>query len=181
VKARLALIWAAVMAAGVTVVGVLTGRRRKRRAQRQQAREQRRAKKAQRRAQGGGRRPGGAPARSSAAAAAPAAPREADAPAEAVAPATAVAPAEPSTGPSATTEAGGDDLRAIKGLGAVAAEKLHGAGVTTWAQIAAWTPDEARDLALRLDLQPGRIASDDWVGQARALVEERDGGSAPVA
>ena len=55
---------------------------------------------------------------------------------------------------------------------------LRGAGVTTWAQIAAWTPEEARDLALRLDLQPGRITSDDWVGQAQRLLAEREAASA---
>jgi large subunit ribosomal protein L21 len=174
VKARLALIWAAIVAAGVAVVGTLTGRRRQRRAQRGQAREQRRAKKAQRRAQGGGRRPGSAPTRAGGVAATPSAPTDTEAPA------LASAPAGPSADPP-PTEAAGDDLRAIKGLGAVAAEKLRGAGVTTWAQIAAWTPEEARELALRLELQPGRIASDDWVGQARALVEARDGGPAPGA
>jgi len=69
----------------------------------------------------------------------------------------------------------GDDLRAIKGLGTVAADKLRGAGITTWAQIAAWTPDEAQEIAARLNLQAGRIASDDWVGQAQRLVKERGG------
>ena len=65
-----------------------------------------------------------------------------------------------------------------RAAGAVAAEKLRGAGVTTYAQIAAWSPDEAREIALRLEIQPGRIASDDWVGQARALLDERGDGPA---
>jgi large subunit ribosomal protein L21 len=147
------------MAAAVTAVGTLTGRRRKRRAERRKARDQRRARKAQRRAQRGGGRPSGT----------------------AVPAIAASAPAEPSSeaarsGGAFPSESEGDDLRAIRGLGAVAAEKLRGAGVTTWAQVAAWTPDEARDLALRLGLQPGRIASDDWVGQAQRLIEEREQG-----
>ena len=168
-KTRLAVIWAAIVAAGVTVIGVITGRRRKARAERRKGREARRTKKAQQRGQGGGKRATSTTSRSSAAGAA------------AAVAATTVAPPEPAEEPPAsapsaseasrTPSAEGDDLRAIKGLGAVAAEKLRGAGVTTYAQIAAWTPDEAREIALRLELQPGRVASDDWVGQARALLD----------
>ena len=172
-KGRLAVIWAAIVAAGVAAIGVLTGRRRKRRAERLRAREARRAKKAQRRGQGGGRRTS-----ASARASAPPA-GTATSPARATPTASGSQPASPSdpAEASATGGAEGDDLRAIRGLGAVAAEKLRGAGVTTYAQIAAWTPDEAREIALRLELQPGRIASDDWVGQARVLVDARDAGS----
>jgi large subunit ribosomal protein L21 len=154
----------------VTALGVLTGRRRRRRAERQEARDQRRSRKAQRRAQGGGRRPSGTPAPTTAASA------QARSAAGVSDPAELANEAAPGGGaPPSTTE--GDDLRAIKGLGAVTAGKLRGAGITTWAQIAAWTPDEAHDLAQRLELQAGRIASDDWVGQAQRLIAEREAGS----
>lgn len=175
-KTRLAVIWAAIVAAGVTVVGVVTGRRRKARAERRKGREARRTKKAQQRGQGGGRKATSAASRATAAtAAATAAATTKAPPAQAEEP---PASAPSSSEASATTGAEGDDLRAIKGLGAVAAEKLRGAGVTTYAQIAAWTPDEARDIALRLELQPGRVASDDWVGQAQTLLDERGEGAA---
>ena len=62
-KRNLAVIWAAIVAAGVTVVGVVTGRRRRARAERQKAREERQAKRAQRRAQGGRKRAGAVAAR----------------------------------------------------------------------------------------------------------------------
>jgi predicted flap endonuclease-1-like 5' DNA nuclease len=169
VKTRLAVIWAAIVAAGVTVIGVVTGRRRKARAERRKGREARRTKKAQQRGQGRGKKATSPPSRATAASAAATAAAAANAaPAPGEEP---PAPTPSASGTPSTTGAEGDDLRAIKGLGAVAAEKLRGAGVTTYAQIAAWTPDEARDIALRLELQPGRVASDDWVGQARALLD----------
>jgi large subunit ribosomal protein L21 len=180
VKARLAVIWAAIVAAGVTAIGVITGRRRRRRAERQKAREARRTKKTQRRAQGGGaKRATAAASRASTASASGATSTSTATPGARPAPAEDRPPSSSGTDASSAADGfDGDDLRAIKGLGAVAAEKLRGAGVTTYEQIAAWTPDEAREVALRLELQPGRIATDDWVGQARALIDARAGGDA---
>jgi large subunit ribosomal protein L21 len=185
VKTRLAVIWAAIVAAGVTVFGVVTGRRRRRRAERQRAREERRAKRAQRKAQGGRKRAASAARVASVTAGASMAARSTQAGSAATEPAASAEPVASTAAPSNEDGAGrsdgdaeGDDLRAIKGLGAVTASKLREAGITTYAQIAAWTPEQTQDLAERLGIQPGRIASDDWAGQARRLLDERSGGSA---
>ena len=64
-----------------------------------------------------------------------------------------------------------DDLTAIKGLGKVRASKLVAAGVTTYAQIAAWTDDDIAEMGLACDTSPGQIKRADWVGQAKVLAE----------
>jgi large subunit ribosomal protein L21 len=63
----------------------------------------------------------------------------------------------------------GDDLQAIRGIGAAIATRLHEAGVSTWAQIAAWSDAEQADIAARIHVRPERIARERWVEQARAL------------
>jgi len=64
-----------------------------------------------------------------------------------------------------------DDLTAIKGLGKVKAAKLVAAGVTSYAQVAAWTDDDIAEFGLKVNTSPGQIKREDWVGQARALGE----------
>jgi len=64
---------------------------------------------------------------------------------------------------------GGDDLTRIKGLGPKLAEQLHGLGVTTFAQIAAWDEAEIDRIDAQLGRFQGRIRRDDWPGQARLL------------
>lgn len=64
-----------------------------------------------------------------------------------------------------------DDLTAIKGLGKVRASKLVAAGVTSYAQIAAWTDDDIAAMGLACDTSPGQIKRADWVGQAKVLAE----------
>ena len=72
----------------------------------------------------------------------------------------------------APPEAGAlDDLTAIKGLGKVKAAKLVAAGVTSYAQIAAWTDDDIPKFGLETNTSPGQIKREDWVGQAKALAE----------
>jgi predicted flap endonuclease-1-like 5' DNA nuclease len=61
-----------------------------------------------------------------------------------------------------------DDLRRIKGLGPKLATALHEAGIRSYAQIAAWTPDEAAIMDEKFGAR-GRVLRDDWVAQARAL------------
>ena len=68
----------------------------------------------------------------------------------------------------AADKAGGDDLTAIKGLGPKAAEKLNEAGVKTLSQIASWSAADIEKYDELLKSR-GRIARDDWVGQAKAL------------
>lgn len=62
-----------------------------------------------------------------------------------------------------------DDLGRIDGIGPRLTDWLHQNGVTRFAQIAAWTPEDAADWAQRLGRWGGRIESDDWIGQARIL------------
>jgi large subunit ribosomal protein L21 len=69
------------------------------------------------------------------------------------------------------TEAGHDDLTAIKGLGKVKAAKLAAAGVTSYAQIAAWSDDDVAEMGLCCNTSPGQIKREDWVGQAKALAK----------
>lgn len=70
--------------------------------------------------------------------------------------------------PKATkaTPAKPDDLTALKGLGPKAAESLNAGGITTFAQIAAWSEKDIASWDEKLTAR-GRIVRDDWVGQAK--------------
>lgn len=63
----------------------------------------------------------------------------------------------------------GDDLTRIKGLGPKISGLLGEFGVTTFAQIAAWTPEEVERIDARLGRFSGRIVRDQWVEQAKLL------------
>ena len=76
------------------------------------------------------------------------------------------APTEPATPVPADAA---DDLTAIKGLGQVKAAKLVAAGVTSYAQIAAWTDEDIAEFGLKTNTSPGQIKREDWMGQASAL------------
>jgi predicted flap endonuclease-1-like 5' DNA nuclease len=65
-----------------------------------------------------------------------------------------------------------DPFRSIKGIGAVSAERLGAMGITTPRQVAAWTDDDVERVAAEIKVSAERIRREDWVGQARALVEE---------
>jgi branched-chain amino acid transport system ATP-binding protein len=82
--------------------------------------------------------------------------------------ATKAVPAAAKTAPLAAKAAELDDLTLIKGIGPVNARKLKDHGVTTFAQIAAWKKADviAAEAYLEFD---GRIAREDWIGQARRL------------
>jgi len=60
---------------------------------------------------------------------------------------------------------GTDDLTRISGVGPVMVKKLHANGVTTFAQIAAWTPEEVAAMDDVLNFK-GRIDRDEWLKQA---------------
>ena len=67
--------------------------------------------------------------------------------------------------------AGGDDLKQLSGVGPALEKKLNEAGVTSFAQIAAWTEAEAAWVDEQAGLK-GKIIADDWIGQAKAKAEE---------
>jgi large subunit ribosomal protein L21 len=67
-----------------------------------------------------------------------------------------------------------DDLEEIEGVGPVLNGKLREMGVTTFAQIAAWTEADAERIGDQLDF-PGRIQRENWIDQARTLHAQKHG------
>ncbi|MBB4095370.1 ATP-binding cassette domain-containing protein [Ochrobactrum pecoris] len=61
-----------------------------------------------------------------------------------------------------------DNLTLIKGIGAVNEKKLHEHGIFHFDQIAAWSEADIVEAETYLEFD-GRIAREDWVGQARQL------------
>lgn len=61
-----------------------------------------------------------------------------------------------------------DDLKRISGIGKVIEGKLNAAGVTSYAQIAAWTKKDREAFSKELNFA-GRIEREEWVKQAKRL------------
>lgn len=70
-------------------------------------------------------------------------------------------------------EAGADDLKKLTGVGPALEKKLHEAGVTSFAQIAAWGPEDIAEMDDKLSFK-GRIERDGWVEQAKAFEAEKE-------
>jgi large subunit ribosomal protein L21 len=64
----------------------------------------------------------------------------------------------------------GDDLSTISGVGPVIVGKLHAEGVTTFAQIAAWTDADVEAIEEKLSFK-GRVGREDWIAQAKELAK----------
>ncbi|VVT11499.1 helix-hairpin-helix domain-containing protein [Erythrobacter sp. EC-HK427] len=109
-----------------------------------------------------------ATANSDAVAAAPAA---ADAEAGAAVPAR-EAIREMAAAPTAQAGSEGDDLRRIKGVGPKLVTLLAEQGVTSFAQIAAWSDADIDRIDATLGRFEGRIRRDDWVAQAQLLAAD---------
>ena len=71
----------------------------------------------------------------------------------------------------AAASAGADDLKQLSGVGPALEKKLHEAGVTTFAQIAAWNADDIAAMDEKLSFK-GRIEREGWVEQAQAKLAE---------
>ncbi|MEL7253905.1 MAG: 50S ribosomal protein L21 [Pseudomonadota bacterium] len=67
-------------------------------------------------------------------------------------------------------DAAGDDLKQLSGVGPALEKKLHEAGVTTFAQVAAWTEDDVAAMDEKLSFK-GRIEREGWIEQAKKLAE----------
>lgn len=67
---------------------------------------------------------------------------------------------------AAKADAGADDLKELSGVGPALEKKLHEAGVTTFAQIAAWTEADVADMDEKLSFK-GRIEREGWIAQAQ--------------
>jgi len=61
-----------------------------------------------------------------------------------------------------------DDLKRIKGIGAVIEETLNKLGIYQFSQISEWTQDNISWVENFLAF-PGRIQREDWIDQAKAL------------
>jgi F-type H+-transporting ATPase subunit gamma len=67
---------------------------------------------------------------------------------------------------SAVSVLDADKLQDIVGIGPVIDGKLKSMGITTFAQIAAWSDADAQRIGAELDF-PGRIERENWITQAR--------------
>lgn len=89
--------------------------------------------------------------------------------AAAAAPKKAAAPkAEKPAAKAAPAAAGADDLKQLSGVGPALEKKLHEAGVTSFAQIAAWTEADVEEFGEKLSFK-GRIEREGWIEQAKEL------------
>lgn len=71
-------------------------------------------------------------------------------------------------GPAAPEQT--DDLKVIKGIGLLVEQQLHQMGVFSFAHISRWDDDTVIAAARKLNISPGKIFQEDWVGQARHLL-----------
>jgi predicted flap endonuclease-1-like 5' DNA nuclease len=97
------------------------------------------------------------------------APHEPEAVAEAPAAPEPVAEAAPEPEPVAEAAAAPDDLTRMKGVGPRLADRLNSVGVTSFAQIAALSPEAAAELDSKLGDFQGRLERDRWIDQAGFL------------
>ncbi|GHC96052.1 hypothetical protein [Novosphingobium pokkalii] len=67
------------------------------------------------------------------------------------------------------TDAGGDDLTRIKGLGPKLKTLLASLGVTRFDQIAGWSEEDVARIDAQLGAFAGRPTRDNWVEQAKLL------------
>ena len=66
-----------------------------------------------------------------------------------------------------------DDLKKISGVGPVLEKKLNDMGIYHYSQIAAFSPEEIAKVDTELNFK-GRIERDDWLTQAKTLMEQVD-------
>lgn len=85
-----------------------------------------------------------------------------------VAVAAAAPKAEKPAAKAAPAAAGADDLKQLSGVGPALEKKLHEAGVTSFAQIAAWTDADVEEFGEKLSFK-GRIEREGWIDQAKEL------------
>ena len=64
---------------------------------------------------------------------------------------------------------GADDISLIGGIGPKIHKALTEAGITTFAQVAAWTPADVEKIEADIK-QKGRVAREEWIEQAKELV-----------
>lgn len=77
---------------------------------------------------------------------------------------------------AAVSAAGADDISLIAGIGPKIYAALTDMGITTFAQVAAWTPEDVTRIEADIK-QKGRVAREEWIEQAKELMA----GKAPRA
>ncbi|GGE44141.1 50S ribosomal protein L21 [Actibacterium pelagium] len=92
------------------------------------------------------------------------------APAKKAAPKAEAKKAAPKKAAKAEAPAGADDLKKLSGVGPALEKKLLDAGVTSFAQIAAWTEADIAEFDEKLSFK-GRIERENWVEQAKELAK----------
>ena len=65
---------------------------------------------------------------------------------------------------------GADDLSDISGVGPVIVKKLAAEGITTFAQVAAWSEADVEAIEEKLSFK-GRVGREDWIAQAKELAK----------
>lgn len=98
-----------------------------------------------------------------------AAPAKADKPVETAVEAPEKAEAAAEAKVEASVETAQDKLTEINGIGPVIEAKLQGMGITSFAQIAAFTPEEVERIDAELNFK-GRIDREEWIPQAKAKI-----------
>lgn len=73
--------------------------------------------------------------------------------------------------PKAKAAAGNDDLTQLNGVGPAFAKKLNAAGVTSFAQVAAWTDADLDALDAEIAGVKAKAESGEWVKQAKELAK----------
>lgn len=78
-------------------------------------------------------------------------------------------PLAPAPAPAPAAPAAADDLARIKGVGPKLVALLGELGVTSYAQIAAWSDEDVERIDAQLGRFAGRITRDQWIEQAKML------------
>lgn len=84
----------------------------------------------------------------------------------------------PAPAPALAASAAADDLARIKGVGPKLVALLGELGVTSFAQIAAWTDADVARIDGQLGRFAGRITRDQWIEQAKLLAAADEAGFA---
>ncbi len=66
-----------------------------------------------------------------------------------------------------------EDLKVISGIGPFIEKKLNALGIYTYKQIANFTEEDREKVNEAIEFFPGRIMRDDWIGQAKKLVKDK--------
>lgn len=77
--------------------------------------------------------------------------------------------------PKAAAKAGNDDLTKLDGVGPAFAKKLNEAGVTSFAQVAAWTEADLDSLNETVSGVKAKAEANNWIEAAKALASGTEG------